>query len=91
MDQHDRFLSLVRDVSCRLRDHKCIGAADPISPVFVLLEDMKFLFRDLTRSAEQFGILICENRMMKCWNLVTNYMALLKQDVVSLRAVESTQ
>lgn len=81
----------MRDVSGRLRDHKCIGAADPISPVFVLIEDVKFLLRDLVQSAEQFGVLICENRMMKCWNLVTNYMALLKQDVTILRTAESTQ
>ncbi|XP_018563593.1 centromere protein F-like [Anoplophora glabripennis] len=91
VQQHEKFLSLIRDISNRLRDHKCIGAADPISPVFVLLEDVKFLLRDLMQSTQQFGILTCENRMMKCWNLVTNYTALLKQDVVNLRISKPVQ
>ncbi|KAJ8910883.1 hypothetical protein NQ315_000514, partial [Exocentrus adspersus] len=84
VQQHEQFLSIIRDVSRRLRDHRCIGATDPISPVFVLLEDMKFLLKDLVQSSQQFGILVCENRMTRCWSLVTNYMASLKQDVTKM-------
>ncbi|KAG5881797.1 hypothetical protein JTB14_037093 [Gonioctena quinquepunctata] len=80
LQQHKKCFYLIKDISMRLRDHRCIGASDPINPVFVLLEDVRFLLQEIIQSAGQLGILTCENRMMKCWNLVTNYMAMIKQD-----------
>lgn len=68
------------DISVRLREHKCIGAMDSIKPVFVLLEDVRYLLREIMQTSGQFGILSCENRMMRCWNMVTNYMAILKKE-----------
>lgn len=81
-EQHKKCVYLIKDISMRLRDHKCIGATDPINPIFVLLEDFRFLLQDIVQSAGQLGILSCENRMMRCWNLVTNYMSILKKESI---------
>lgn len=70
----------MKDISVRLREHKCIGAMDSIKPVFVLLEDIRYLLREIMHTSGEFGILSCEHRMMRCWNLVTNYMAILKKE-----------
>ncbi|KAJ8940666.1 hypothetical protein NQ318_017715 [Aromia moschata] len=90
-EQYEKMLCAIKDVSLRLRDHKCIGATDSINATFVLLEDLKFLLKDVTQSIGRYGILTCENRMMKCWNLVTNYMALLKQETIKVELGQVAQ
>nr|XP_023016428.1 protein MLP1-like isoform X2 [Leptinotarsa decemlineata] len=91
LQQHKKCFYLIKDISMRLRDHRCIGALDPINPVFVLLEDVRFLLQEIVQSAGQLGILTCENRMMKCWNLVTNYMALIKQNSPKVEPISTNR
>lgn len=76
-----QLLNLIKDITLRLRDHKCIGALEPIMPVFLLLEEAKGLLKELVKSAGQYGAICYEFRMMRCWNLATNYAALLRQNV----------
>ncbi|KAJ8983809.1 hypothetical protein NQ317_008935 [Molorchus minor] len=54
-------------------------------------EDLKYFLKDLTQASGQLGILMCENRMMRCWNLATNYMALLKQETVKLELGQTAE
>ncbi|CAH1115656.1 unnamed protein product [Psylliodes chrysocephalus] len=77
---HRKFVYLLKDISVRLREHKCIGATDSINPVFVMLEDVRYQMQEMMQTVGQFGVLTCENRMTKCWNLVTNYMAIIRQN-----------
>ncbi|XP_060529179.1 uncharacterized protein LOC132703752 isoform X2 [Cylas formicarius] len=83
--EYDCLLSLVWDISNRLRDHRCIGTSEPIKPVFVLLEEIKLRLRDLLQTTGQVAILVHESRMRRCWNLVTNYLATLRQENEELR------
>ncbi|XP_056642668.1 girdin-like [Diorhabda sublineata] len=88
--KYRKYQYLLKDISMRLRDHNCIGAKDSINPVYVLLEDVRFMMQDLMQSAGQLGVLNCELRMTKCWNLVTNYMAILKQDLEDTKSPGNT-
>lgn len=74
-----QLLNVIKNITYRLRDHKCIGAQDPIIPIFLMLEEVKNLIKELVKSAGQYGAICYELRMMKCWNLATNYTAMLKQ------------
>ncbi|XP_050506828.1 putative autophagy-related protein 11 isoform X2 [Diabrotica virgifera virgifera] len=78
--KYKKYQYLLKDISVRLREHNCIGAMDSIRPVFIMLEDLRLMTKDLLQSVGQLGVLNCEHRMTKCWNLVTNYMAIIKQD-----------
>lgn len=50
--------------------NKFIVAMDSIKPVFVLLEDLRYLLREIMQTSGQFGLLSCEHQMMICWNIV---------------------
>ncbi|XP_050304611.1 putative leucine-rich repeat-containing protein DDB_G0290503 isoform X2 [Anthonomus grandis grandis] len=82
--QFEKAVLLISDISYRLRDHVCIGTAEPIAPVFVLLEEVKQSMSNMIQDAGQVGALICENRMRPCWNLFINYSALLRQESEAL-------
>ncbi|XP_072385160.1 uncharacterized protein [Diabrotica undecimpunctata] len=83
--KYKKYQYLLKDISLRLREHNCIGAMDSIRPVFIMLEDLRLMTKDLLQSVGQLGVLNCEHRMTKCWNLVTNYMAIIKQDADTSR------
>nr|CAI5857511.1 unnamed protein product [Callosobruchus analis] len=79
--QHKRCFYLIKDISTRLRDHRCIGATDPINPVFVLLEDIRFLLQETIKSTGKLGIITCEKRMAKCWRLIIDHVQILRSEL----------
>nr|CAH7730474.1 unnamed protein product [Callosobruchus chinensis] len=87
--QHKRCFYLMKDISTRLRDHRCIGATDPINPVFVLLEDVRFLLQEIIKSTGKLGIITCEKRMAKCWRLIIDHVQILRSELESKNTVAS--
>ncbi|VEN52099.1 unnamed protein product, partial [Callosobruchus maculatus] len=85
--QHKRCFYLIKDISTRLREHRCIGATDPINPVFVLLEDVRFLLQEIIKSTGKLGIITCEKRMAKCWRLIIDHVQILRSETESKNVV----
>ncbi|CAH0552227.1 unnamed protein product [Brassicogethes aeneus] len=79
IEVHDKMLKLLKEINFRLRDHKCIGASDSIKPIFIIVEEARQLVQLVATSCAQYGVVSYEGRMTKCWNLVTNYTAQLRQ------------
>lgn len=71
--QQRKYLTLIKDISVRLRDHKCIGATDPINPVFILLEDVRFLLHEIIHSSNVLGMLKYDSYMSKSWMAFSYY------------------
>lgn len=69
------------------RDHVCIGTAEPIIPVHVLLEEVKQRVKMLVQNAGQVSVLISEHRIKWCWDLMIHQMALLQKDNEALRVL----
>ncbi|XP_030747646.1 putative leucine-rich repeat-containing protein DDB_G0290503 isoform X2 [Sitophilus oryzae] len=76
--QYERIVTLLSDVSQRLRDHVCIGTAEPIMPVFVLLEEIKIQMKQLVENVGQVGALLYENNLKKFWSLFNEYVSSVK-------------
>ncbi|XP_076265960.1 uncharacterized protein LOC143199769 isoform X1 [Rhynchophorus ferrugineus] len=89
--QYEGILTLLSDVSYRLRDHVCIGTAEPIMPVFVLLEEVKIQLKQLVENVGQVGALIYEDKMRKIWSLLTDYIVhVQKEHEISSRTQKNT-
>ncbi|KAF7277912.1 hypothetical protein GWI33_009031 [Rhynchophorus ferrugineus] len=89
--QYEGILTLLSDVSYRLRDHVCIGTAEPIMPVFVLLEEVKIQLKQLVENVGQVGALIYEDKMRKIWSLLTDYIVhVQKEHELSSRTQKNT-
>ncbi|XP_066154522.1 uncharacterized protein [Euwallacea fornicatus] len=84
-NQYEALLYLLSDMSCRLRNHVCIGTPEPTFPVYELLEEVKLELKAVVQCASQISALICEDRMKRCCKLLINYCTILSQENERLR------
>lgn len=83
----ESIMTQLAEVIASLLDHKCTKFAEVILPAVDQLEMiMKYLEETFT-VVEQYGVLRYEVRYIKCWNLVINYIAMLKKDQESTHAL----